>query len=139
METSTAVLWPVFLQAFATLALYGVMSNVRVGAVKAGRVEVQAFKYVENEPEDLRNYTRALANQFESPVLFYAACIIAYVTQTTHISVVILAWAFAVAKLVHMVLHATVNRLRYRRPAFIAAYMSLALLWVVLAFNLAMA
>jgi hypothetical protein len=139
METSTAVLWPVFLQAFATLALYGVMSNVRVGAVKAGRVDARAFKYVENEPEDLRNYTRALANQFESPVLFYAACIIAYVTGTAHISIVILAWAFAVAKLAHMVLHATVNRLRYRRPAFIAAYMSLSLLWVVLAFNLAMA
>jgi hypothetical protein len=137
MTASTAILWPVFLQAFATIGLYVAMSRVRVAAVKAGKVDAKAFKYMEGEPEETRNYTRALANQFESPVLFYAACLIAYVTGTANIAVLALAWGYALAKLAHMVVHATSNRLRYRRPAFIAAFGFLVLLWVALAASVA--
>ena len=138
MAASTAILWPVFLQAFATILLYLAMSNVRVGAVKAGKVEAIAFKYMDNEPEDLRNYTRALANQFESPVLFYVACIIAYVTATASLPVLVLAWGYALSKLAHTYVHATANRLKHRRPTFIAAFGFLVLLWLVLAVSLAM-
>lgn len=138
METSIAILWPVFVQAFATIALYVAMSNARVGAVKAGSVDAKAFKYMDNEPEELRNYTRALANQFESPVLFYTACIIAYVTATANIYVVILAWAYALSKLAHTYVHATANRLRHRRPTFILAFGALVLMWVALAVSLAL-
>jgi hypothetical protein len=138
MAASTAILWPVFVQAFATIALYFVMSSVRVAAVKAGKVEAKAFRYMDNEPEELRNYTRALANQFESPVLFYAACIIAYVTDTANIVVFLAAWGFALSKLAHTYVHATANRLRHRRPAFIAAFGFLIVMWVALAVSLAM-
>jgi hypothetical protein len=138
LETSTAILWPVFVQAFATLALYIYMSRARVAAVVAGQVKASDYKYVENEPEALRNITRAINNQYESPVLFYAACIIAYITATANIYVLVLAWVFAISKLAHMVLHATANRLRHRRPAFIVAFGSLVLLWVALAVSLAM-
>ena len=138
METSSAILWPIFVQAFATIALYVAMSNARVGAVKAGKVEAKAFKYMENEPEDLRNYTRALANQFESPVLFYTACMIAFVTGTANIYVLVLAWGYALSKLAHTYVHATANRLKHRRPTFIAAFGFLVLLWLVLAVSLAM-
>ena len=139
MSQSFAVLWPVVVQAFATLGLYVAMSRVRVAAVKAGKVEARAYKYVENEPEETRNYTRALANQFESPVLFYAACLTAYVPDTANLVVVLLAWAFALSKLVHMVLHATQNRLRHRRPAFFAAYFFLVFLWIAVAVSMAVA
>jgi hypothetical protein len=138
METSTAILWPVFVQAFATIGLYVAMSRVRVAAVVAGKVEAKAFKYMDNEPEELRNYTRALANQFESPVLFYAACIIAFVTGTANIYLVVLAWGYAISKLAHTYVHATANRLKQRRPAFIVAFGLLTLMWIVLAVSLAM-
>ncbi|MGL4406315.1 MAG: MAPEG family protein, partial [Notoacmeibacter sp.] len=134
----TAILWPVFVQAFATIALYIVMSRVRVAAVKAGKVEARAFKYMDGEPEELRNYTRALANQFESPVLFYTACILAYITGTANIAVLVLAWGYALAKLGHVYVHATANRLKHRRPTFIVAFGCLILLWGVLAVSLAM-
>lgn len=138
MTESTAILWPVFVQAFATLALYVAMSRVRVAAVKSGAVEARAFRYNEGEPEDIRNYTRALANQFESPVLFYTACIIAFVTGTANPAVLALAWGYALAKLAHSYLHATANRLRQRRPAFLVAFGFLSLLWVALAISVAM-
>ena len=138
MENSTAILGPVFVQAFATIGLYVAMSRVRVAAVVAGKVDAKAFRYMENEPEDLRNYTRALSNQFESPVLFYTACIIAYVTGTANLVVLVLAWGYALSKLAHMVVHATANRLKHRRPAFIVAFGSLTLMWVTLAVSLAL-
>jgi hypothetical protein len=138
LEASTAILWPVFVQAFATIALYIAMSRVRVAAVNAGKVEAKAFKYMDNEPEELRNYTRALANQFESPVLFYTACIIAFVTGTANITVLVLAWAYALSKVGHTYVHATANRLKQRRPAFIIAFGALSLLWVALAVSLVM-
>ena len=138
MATSTAILWPVFVQVFATIGLYIAMSNIRVGAVKAGKVDAKAFKYMDNEPEELRNYTRALANQFESPVLFYAACIIAYVTATASLPVLVLAWGYAITKLAHTYVHATANRLKHRRPTFIAAFGCLVLMWLVLAVSLVM-
>jgi hypothetical protein len=138
LETSTAILWPVFVQAFATIGLYVAMSRVRVAAVVAGKVDAKAFKYMDNEPEELRNYTRALANQFESPVLFYAACIIAYVSATANMYILVLAWAYAIAKLAHTYVHATANRLKQRRPAFIVAFGALTLMWVALAISLAM-
>lgn len=138
MATSTAILWPVFIQVFATIGLYIAMSNVRVGAVKAGTVDAKAFKYMDNEPEELRNYTRALANQFESPVLFYTGCIVAYVAGTANIAVLVLAWGYALSKLAHMYVHATANRLKHRRPTFIAAFGCLTLMWLALAISLAM-
>jgi hypothetical protein len=138
MSESTAILWPVFVQAFATIALYVAMSRVRVAAVKAGKVDAKAFKYMDGEPEETRNYTRALANQFESPVLFYTACIIAFITGTANVVVLVLAWGYALAKLAHVYVHATANRLRHRRPAFLAAFGFLALLWIALAVSVAM-
>jgi hypothetical protein len=138
MASSTAILWPVFVQAFATLALYVFMSRARVAAVIAGQVKASDYKFVENEPEALRNITNAISNQYESPVLFYAACIIAYVTATANIYVLVLAWLYALAKLAHLVLHATANRLRHRRPAFMVAFGALVLMWVALAVSLAM-
>jgi hypothetical protein len=138
MQQTTAILWPVFVQVFATFALYVAMSNARVSAVKAGTIEAKAFRYMDNEPEELRNFTRALANQFESPVLFYTACLIAYVTATVSWPLLLLAWGYALAKAVHTYVHATANRLRQRRPAFIAAFGMLVLMWMMLAVSLAL-
>jgi hypothetical protein len=138
MSQSTAIFWPLIVQVFATLALYAVMSSVRVSAFKAGKATKDTYKYMDNEPEETRNYTRALANQFESPVLFYTGCLVAYVTNTATLIVVALAWGYALAKLVHVYVHATANRLKHRRPAFIVAFGLLVLMWLVIAVNLVM-
>ena len=57
---------------FLAMRLYGVMSRVRYKAAKEGRVTVDTYKATQNEPEDVAVFSRAVANQFESPVLFYA-------------------------------------------------------------------
>jgi hypothetical protein len=137
MTGSSAILWPVFVQAFATFILYAAMSKVRVSAYKAGIASKDTYKYMDNEPEETRNYTRALANQFESPVLFYTGCIIAYITSTANIAVIVLAWGYALTKLAHVYVHATANNLRHRRPAFLLAFVFLVAMWIALAISFA--
>ena len=57
---------------YLAFRLYGVMSRARFKAAKEGRVTVDTYKATQNEPEDVAVFNRAVANQFESPVLFYA-------------------------------------------------------------------
>ena len=55
---------------------YSRMSKARVSAAKAGEIKPEMYVAVgDSEPEALRVYTRVVANQFESPVLFYAIVI----------------------------------------------------------------
>ena len=57
---------------YLAFRLYGVMSRARFRAAKEGRVTVETYKATQNEPEDVAVFNRAVVNQFESPVLFYA-------------------------------------------------------------------
>ena len=55
---------------------YARLSKSRIAAVRAGKLNPEIYKAVgDDEPEDIRVFTRALANQFEAPVLFYATII----------------------------------------------------------------
>ncbi len=62
----------VLLNMILAIRLYGVMSGKRMKAAKEGRVTEETYKATQNEPEDVAVYNRAVANQFESPVMFYA-------------------------------------------------------------------
>jgi len=71
--------WKVRLLALIVLAnmvlalrLYIVMSKERTKAAREGRVTADTYRATQNEPEDVAVFNRAVANQFESPVLFYA-------------------------------------------------------------------
>jgi hypothetical protein len=130
------ILWPMVFLAIASLWLYIPMSKARVETVKSGKVKAGVYKLNEGEPEESRLYNNAIANQFESPVLFYAVCLAIYVTGLAGWPMIILAWAYGFAKLVHIWFHVSANNLRHRRPAFIVSYALLIALWVAFAIQL---
>ena len=133
---STLIFWPVIWMAFVTIYLYVLMSKRRVASVKAGTSKASDYKLIENEPTEVRQLTNAIRNQYETPILFYAACTIAYVTGQTHILMLVLAYSYAIVKTAHVYVHVTSNSLRQRRPVFIAAFAIIILMWVVLAAGL---
>ncbi|KAG1649930.1 Inosine-5'-monophosphate dehydrogenase [Nymphon striatum] len=59
-----------------TIWLYLQMSKARVKAVKAGEAAPEDFSVVGSKPEVTAIYTRAVANQFELPVLFYVVLLL---------------------------------------------------------------
>jgi hypothetical protein len=131
------LLWPMVLHAFATLFLYFPMSRARVASVRRGDVAGSVYKLNLGEPEESLRFSNAIRNQNETGVLFYAACLTIYVTDGASFMTAALAWLFAAAKILHVVIHVTSNRLRYRRPAFTVACVILILLWLALALHLA--
>ena len=67
------------------------------------------------------------------PILFYIACLIAYMSHTVNSAGVLLAWAYVLSRVVHTYIHLTHNKLRMRRNAFLVSYMILIGLWLWLA------
>lgn len=130
------IFWPMIILALVTLWLYVPMSNARVKAVREGRARASDFKLTLNEPEESRQLNNAIRNQFESPVLFYAACLAAHAAGLADGVMIVLAFLYAFAKTAHVAIFATTNRIRYRRPMFMATMGILAAMWVWLAWRL---
>ncbi len=133
---SEAIFWPVIIQALVTLFLYIPMSARRIASVKLGTAKASDYRLIEKEPEDVRQMTRAIANQYETPILFYAVCLSAYVTQNVGATLLTLAWVYVAVKCVHVFVHTTSNRLRIRRPIFMVSFITLIAMWAVFALQL---
>lgn len=74
-----------------------------------------------------RNYM----NLLELPVLFYVACVLAYVAPVTVTHAAAWAWAYVVLRIVHSLIHITYNRVMHRFFAFGLSNVALIGLWVV--------
>ncbi|MEE9313592.1 MAG: MAPEG family protein [Rhizobiaceae bacterium] len=123
--SNTAIFWPVLLQAALTFVVYFLMAKVRFGLVKGGEVKPSEFRTYENEHVESRKWSRSVANQFETPVLFYAVCIMAFVTANVDTVMLALAWGYSIVKTGHVYLHVTANRIKYRQPVFTLALLIL--------------
>lgn len=58
-------------------------------------------------------------NLFELPVIFYAACLMAYLLQDVSDLSLMLAWSFVGMRIVHSVIHVTYNRVTHRSFAYL--------------------
>lgn len=137
MITNEAMIWPMIAHVMLVFTLYVLLSRRRVAAVKAGRATVSQFRENLKEPEDSLFVHNNLKNQFELPIFFHIVCVTLYVVQGDNLATVALAWGFVVSRYLHAYIHVTTNRIRHRRPAFIAGVVCLSLLWIWLGIWLA--
>ena len=137
MTSSTAIFWPVLAQVLLTYIVYLTVSSRRLGSVKAGSAKASEFKVPFIEPQPSATAVRNLTNQFELPVLFFAACLSLYVTGAAGLAAVAAAWAFVVARAIHAYVHLTSNKVMLRRRLFIASLAVNLVQWVLLAVHIA--
>ena len=128
----TAIFWPMLTHVALVYAVYALISRRRIAAVKAGSAQSSQFRENQIEPPESLFVRNNLTNQFELPVLFYAACLSLFVTGGVSAITVALAWLFALSRIVHAYVHVTSNRIRYRRPIFTLGYFLLAGMWIAL-------
>jgi hypothetical protein len=133
MLTTEAMLWPMIAHAALIFFLYWLLSRKRFAAVKTGSAEAGQFRENRQEPPESLLVHNNLKNQFELPVLFYAACLALYVSTADNAATIALAWLFVLSRYAHSYLHLTSNRLRYRRPAFLVGFFTLMIMWIWLA------
>lgn len=102
-----------------TIWTYMQMSKARVAAVKEKRVNPEIFKSTREEPDDLRVFNRAVANQFELPVVFYALIAVSLAIGVQSWITVVLAFVFVCIRIIHIREMLGQNRVLLRRKWFI--------------------
>ena len=111
----------------------------RVAAVRAGEADAGYYKtYQEGaEPRQTAQFSRHLVNMFESPTLFYAACIAGMVTGQNGLVLVALAWVYVAMRVVHAYIHTGSNSLPPRIKIYFASWLVLLGMWGTLVVGVA--
>jgi hypothetical protein len=131
--TGFEIFWPPAAHALLVFVLYGLLGWRRARAVRAGGVELEAFRENRGEPAESLVVKNSIANQFELPVLFHTVCILMYITESDNIATLGLAWLFVASRYAHAYVHITSNRLSHRSLLFALGFVLLVILWVWLA------
>lgn len=128
------VLYPMFVLVLLTLGVSMRLGLLRWRAVTAGEVDVAYYKTFQGdgEPAAVHVVSRHLSNLLELPLLFHLACLTAFITGQSGVTVVALAWAYALLRLVHSVIHLGTNDVLWRFRVFALSVFVLAALWLVL-------
>lgn len=111
------------------------LGAARTAAMKGGGVTIEYYRahIGAGEGEVATVANRHFTNLFEVPVLFYAACLTAYLLNPGSVWVLGLAWGYVAGRLIQSAIHLTYNNPMHRGMAFFVALLCLGALWINLA------
>lgn len=139
--TDTMILLPLLVQVLLTVVVAGVMGVARRSSMKARGQHPNDMALA--GPDDWSPAAQKAANnyknQFELPVLFYVATLVAFVTKTGGGFVLAMAWIFVASRIVHAAVHIGPNKVTWRGSVFLAGFIAVTAMWVALARRLFMA
>jgi hypothetical protein len=128
--TGYEMFWPIIAHVALVYFLYVLLSYRRQKLVRGGKIRRSNYRENRDEPAEGLVVKHCLANQFELPVLFYACCVLLYMTEADNLVAVVLAWIFVASRYLHAFIHVTSNNLRYRSPLFACGYVVLGAMWM---------
>ena len=128
--TGYEMFWPIIAHVALVYFLYMLLSYRRQKLVRGGKIRRSNYRENRDEPAEGLVVKHCLANQFELPVLFYACCVLLYMTEADNLVAVVLAWIFVATRYLHAFIHVTSNNLRYRSPLFACGYVVLGAMWM---------
>jgi hypothetical protein len=131
----TDLLLPMATLALWTLNVLTYMEIQRLLAIRAGRVQLEDFRYGDSAsvPTDIAVGNRNYMNLLESPLLFYVACLAAMQTARVDVWMGRLAWAFVALRIAHSLVHLLNRNFITRIVLFSGSLVALALMWAKLA------
>lgn len=129
MSPTTAMFWPMIAHAFLVFGLYALLFYRRRKYTFLNGDAVRRYRDAGEEAPESRVVNKNIANQFELPMLFHAACLLLYITDADNIATIILGWIFVFTRYVHSYVHVTSNTLRTRALSFAIGFASLVMMW----------
>lgn len=116
---------------FWTFLVLALVPLRRRSAILDGKAHIKDFRYGQSEtvPGEYSIPNRNYMNLLELPVLFYVVCLIVLATRRYDEIMVMLAWAFVVARIIHSLIHLTYNNVMHRFFALGAGLMILIAMW----------
>jgi hypothetical protein len=136
MTAEQALLLPTFLHVLMTMALAIAVGLARRRALVNRETRLRDV-VLDNRawPDSVRKLANNLDNQFQMPMLWYAATAFTLVLGLADTAAIILSWAFLALRLAHSVIHIGHNILIRRFAVFATGALVLSLYWLWLAFK----
>lgn len=120
-----------------TFGILMLMGRERVPRVMRGEIAVADIAVEKTAyPLKARLLSNNFDNQFQLPVLFYAAVLLTLVLGLTSWVEVALGWLFVSTRFIHAAIHVTTNHVVRRFAAYAAGLAVLALMWLWLVINI---
>jgi len=126
------LLLPLLAQVLLTFIVMYTMGRKRVNEIKRKKINPQKTDVRSRSSEVYEDAAPAsdnYHNQFESPLLFYIAVILALILFIQDSVIVVLAWSYVGLRYIHSFIHITYNRVLHRFIAFILSSVILFALW----------
>ena len=135
------LVFPMFAMVALTALVLVLLFRSRVRAIREKAVQQSYFKVYQGqvEPEYAAKRSRHFSNLFEAPVLFYAVCLAAMVTQQADRALEVLAWIYVAARVAHSFIHLGRNEIVPRLSAYFSSWAALLAMWVYLVVRVATA
>jgi hypothetical protein len=131
MINQTLVFWPMASMACLTFVVLILVPIFRISSSKKGLTSARDYRLGESDrvPEWVQLANRNYMNLLESPVLFYTICLIIFVTQSLDETLLRLCWAYVGFRIVHSVIHVSINKILLRLATFALSIGVLMALW----------
>lgn len=128
---------PVLLHITLVIGLYILLVQRKVRAVRNKLVDLK-ITALNNQawPADVVKVSNNIANQFETPVLFYVLCTILVLLQGVDVVSLVLAWVYVVVRIVHIYIHVGSNYVPRRLKVFAVSLLVLLVMLIKIAFLL---
>ena len=128
---------PLLAQMLLTVGMFGLLAARKAQAVRLKKVNLkQAALDHSAWPDEVIKVSNNIANQFETPILFYVVCLALFQLNAVSGPVLMLAWLYVATRFVHAFVHVRSNRVPIRMRVFAAGLLivfvlMLLILWEV--------
>ena len=128
---------PLLAQMLLTVGMFGLLLVRKAQAVRRKTVNLkQAALDHRAWPDSVVKVSNNIANQFETPVLFYVACLALFQLNAVSAVVLMLAWLYVATRLVHGFVHVRSNFVPIRMSAFAAGLLITLVLMLIIVWTL---
>ena len=126
---ATEILKPLVVQAGLMVLLTFWLGWTRASSIKKSSMKEIAQK---GWPKLAQNASDNYTNQYEMPVLFFVVGILLYLTNSVTPLAIGLAWFYVATRIIHALIHVSVNIIPYRFLAFVIGGLALTGLYILL-------
>lgn len=131
----TDIIYPVLVQVFLTIGILMMLLFARRRSLESQGKSLQdiSLNRTEDWDEQSTKLSNNLRNQFEVPVLFYAAASFALHLTVVDYLLLLLAWVFVLSRIVHAFIHIGPNVVASRVVAYGVGVTAVSIMWIVIA------
>jgi len=128
---SNLIFLPVLTQIAITIIGFMLLGVRKAKALKKDEVDMTKTA-LDNDawPDYVLMVSNNIRNQFQVPVLFYVLCFVFYSIEAVTTTVLYLAWAFVISRIVHAYIHMSTNYVPARFRVFTIGFVIMVIMFI---------